>query len=90
MTPPNKVAQLKDALLTELINQFENGVTARDREGEVVKLSVDSRVMTVASKVIKDWAGEIPNDREVEAKAQKLETFLQKRRDLRTPPPVAN
>jgi hypothetical protein len=53
----NKVKRLKEALLSELIDQVENGITAVDREsGEVVKLSTDSRVLTVAAKVVKDLA----------------------------------
>lgn len=77
----NKVKQLKDAVLDELLDQVKNGITAVDREsGEVVKLSTDSRVLTVAAKVIKDLAHEIPDDEKLYAKAEKLDQFLASRR----------
>ncbi len=86
----NKVKRLRDALLDELINQFANGVTVRDREGEIVTLSVDSKIMTVASKVVKDFAHEIEDDGETAKKAEKLEQFLSRRKELRVPPTAPN
>jgi hypothetical protein len=79
----NKVKRLKEALLDELIDQVENGVTAVDREsGEVVKLSTDSRVLTVAAKVIKDLAADIGDEGAEAEKARSLEQFL----NLASPP----
>jgi hypothetical protein len=77
----NKVKRLKEALLSELIDQVENGITAVDREsGEVVKLSTDSRVLTVAAKVVKDLAHEIEDEGATAAKVERLDQFLASRR----------
>ncbi len=81
----NKVQTLFDYLLDELIDQFKDGVKKVDDEGNVVKLSVDSRIMTVASKIVKDFAEKLDDRAADEAKAQKLEKFLSTRRDAKRP-----
>ncbi len=78
----NKVKRLKDALLDELLNQIDNGITAVDKDGEVVKLSVDSRTLTVAAKVVKDFRDDIVDEGAEAAKVEKLDQFLNRRRSV--------
>jgi len=79
----NKVKELKDRLLTELINQFDNGVVAKDRDGDVVTLSVDAKVMTVAAKVIKDFAHEATETDAQDKQLQSLQGYLEKRKGFK-------
>lgn len=83
--PVSKVRQLKDALLDEMLNQFDEGrkVMITDRqtgEQHVETLSVDSKVMTVAAKLVKDFAHEAEEDTQEAERVAKLSTFLEKRR----------
>lgn len=85
MTETSKVRQLKDALLDELLNQFGGGrkVLVTDRETHeqyVDTMSVDSKIMTVAAKLVKDFAHEAEDDAKETERITKLSNFLDKRR----------
>jgi hypothetical protein len=81
MTEKNKVTELRDALLEELISQVRDGITVMDKEsGEPVKISTSAAIMGVAAKVVKDFAHELSADDELRGKAEKLATYLAKRR----------
>jgi RecA/RadA recombinase len=77
------VKKLKEALVGELLKQFEDGVTIVDKEGEIRTVSVDSKIMGVAAKVIKDFADETRGDEHAKQQAEKLSNFLEKRKGLK-------
>lgn len=82
----SKVRQLKEALLDTLLSQVENGVDRLSKGGEVVHVDADAAILSVAAKVIKDWADEAKDDTVAAAKMDKLGQYLASRRpDVKTP-----
>lgn len=71
----NKVSQLKDALLDELILQVKDGIVIQ-KEDEVIRLSPPSAVLAVAAKVVKDLADE--GGEEVVKKSEQLSEQLKR------------
>lgn len=78
----SKVKSLKDALLDELIHQVQDGPTVVDKEtGEPVRISPPASLLSVAAKVVKDFAEEIPKDEVTdEEKVETLGRFLDSKR----------
>lgn len=81
-----KVSELKDLLLDTLIKQVGEGVDKVTKQGEVVHVDADAPILSVAAKVIKDWADEAKDGSAEAAKMDKLGQYLAARRpDLKTP-----
>jgi hypothetical protein len=54
------IARLKLAMIAELMDTIENGMTVVDKEsGEVIKLSCPANILAVAAKVVKDFHSEV-------------------------------
>jgi len=84
MTEKSKVASLKEALVDTLIDQIENGPVVIDKDtGEAVRVSAPATLLSVAAKVVKDFAHEAEVDKGVYEKAERLSTYLERRKGIK-------
>jgi len=84
----NKVTRLKEALLDTLIDAVENGITIKDEEtGEIHKNPAPHQLLSVASKVVKDFHDEVGKE---EKKAGILSDTLKRYADRYPETTVAN
>jgi hypothetical protein len=84
MTEKSKVSSLKEALIDTLIDQIENGPVVVDKDsGEVMRVSAPASLLSVAAKVVKDFAHEAEVNKGITEKAEKLQTYLDRRQGIR-------
>ena len=79
MQNQNKITQLREALLDELLKQVKEGTEVAARDGGTILVSPTSAILSVASKVVKDFADELQDNEELSKKAEKLVNYLDKR-----------
>lgn len=83
----SKVQVLKEALLDELISQVSEGPVVLDKEtGEAVRVSPPASLLSVAAKVVKDFADEIPKQEDEDKKRDTLMRFMEARKVNRSAP----
>lgn len=74
----SKAAQLRDALLDVLLDAVKNGQVVVDEDGNAMRVTPDSKVLTVALQAAKAFGPATPADDGAAVKANNVSAFLQR------------
>lgn len=74
------IRNLKTALVEELIDQIKEGPAVLNKDGELERVSPPASLLSVAAKVVKDFADEAAEDTTDQRNAESLAAYLSKRR----------